>query len=174
CDGLLASHAMIAAMSTLRLDNYVYTIEGVRAGWAHVAPDGVLSISFSVAAGEWMVQRLTRLIEAATGIEPIIVDHRYNFGVTFLAGRTLTVERVVQVFPRSGPLTHKDASVRVPTDDWPFLYLRPHTRPTAYIVVVALIGLTGFLGVLAGFGAALARSRFDGHMFLLGAGFMLL
>ena len=174
CYGLLDSHAMFSAMSTLRLDNYVYTIEGVRAGWAHVAPDGVLSISFSVAAGEWMVQRLTRVIEEATGIEPIIVDHRYNFGVTFLVGRTLTAERVAQVFPQSGRLTHKDASLRVPTDDWPFLYLRPHTRPTAYIVVVALIALTGFSGVRAAFGAALARSRFDGHMFLLGAGFMLL
>src|SRR5437867_3499755 len=90
CYGLLDSHAMFSAMSTLRLDNYVYTIEGVRAGWAHVAPDGVLSISFSVAAGEWMVQRLTRVIEEATGIEPIIVDHRYNFGVTFLVGRMVT------------------------------------------------------------------------------------
>jgi hypothetical protein len=114
------------------------------------------------------------VIEEATSLEPIIVDHRYNFGVTFLAGRTLTAERVAQVFPQSGRLTHKDASVRVPTDDWPFLYLRPHTKPTAYIVVVALIALTGFLGVRAAFGAALARSRFDGHMFLLGAGFMLL
>ena len=63
------------------------------------------------------MQRLTRVIEEATGIEPIIVDHRYNFGVTFLVGRTLTAARVAQVFPQSGRLTHKDASLRVPTDD---------------------------------------------------------
>ncbi len=174
CYGLLDSHAMFSAMSSLRLDNFVYTVEGVRAGWAHVAPGGVLAISFSVFAGDWMTQRFARLIRAATGLEPILVMHGYNHGITFLVGETLTVERVAAVFPRSGKLVQADAGVRIPTDDWPFLYLRPHAVPTAYIAVVLLIALTGFAAARKAFGGALQRTRFDAHMFLLGAGFMLL
>jgi hypothetical protein len=42
CFGLLDSHAMSSAMSTLRLDNYVYTEEGIRAAWNKVGPGGHL------------------------------------------------------------------------------------------------------------------------------------
>src|SRR6478752_1084289 len=53
CYGLLDSHAMASAMSTLRLDNYVYTEEGIRAAWKHVAPGGHLSLASSVFSGKW-------------------------------------------------------------------------------------------------------------------------
>jgi len=43
CFGLPDSHAMSSAMSTLRLDNYVYTEEGIRAAWEKVGPGGHLS-----------------------------------------------------------------------------------------------------------------------------------
>ena len=174
CYGLLDSHAMFSAMSSLRLDNYVYTTEGLRAGWSHVADDGIMSVSFSLAAGPWMEHRIAGLIRDATGIEPIIVGHGYNSAHTFLVGRTLTLERVASRM-QAYRLRVIDPAVRIPTDDWPNLYLRPRTLPLAYIVVVALIGLTSFFALRRVFGRqALGRSRFDLHMFLLGAGFMLL
>ena len=45
--GLLDSHAMFSTMSSLRLDNYVYTAESLRSAWRLVAPGGLLSVSFA-------------------------------------------------------------------------------------------------------------------------------
>ncbi|HUP30619.1 MAG TPA: hypothetical protein VM122_10635, partial [Usitatibacter sp.] len=44
CYGLLDSHAMFSSMSSLRLDNFVYTQEGLADAWALVSPDGILSV----------------------------------------------------------------------------------------------------------------------------------
>jgi hypothetical protein len=174
CYGLLDSHAMFSAMSSLRLDNYVYTVEGLRAGWSHVRDDGVLSVSFSLFAGDWMMQRMYRTIRDATGIEPIYVDHGYNFGGTYLVGRHLTLQQVRGFWKKSYASLSPYPEIRLPHDDWPFLYLRPFSTPWAYIVVLLLIGTSGLLAVRGVFGDILSRSRFDAQMFLLGTGFMLL
>lgn len=175
CYGLLDSHAMFAVMSSLRLDNYVYTREGIAAGWRQVKDDGVLSVSFSVFAGEWMQQRIFRMLKAATGLTPILVPHGYNYATTFLIGRHLTSARVAQAYPTVVSNYVEDASVRVPTDDWPFLYLRPHTPPTTYLVVLGLIALTAAGAVRVVFGKrTFTASGFDAQLFMLGAAFMLL
>lgn len=174
CYGLVDSHAMFSALSTLRLDNYLYTVEGLRSGWKHVAPGGVMSVSFSVFAGEWMLYRLNNTILEATGLHPTAVLHGYNYGVTFLVGCELSPQTVqsitnlpVDVIP--------EVEIRVPTDDWPFLYLRPNTVPYAYLTVLGLILITSLLAVRQTFGADLLSSRrFDPVLFLMGAAFLLL
>jgi len=175
CYGLLDSHAMFSAMSSLRLDNYVYTREGIAAAWRHVKDDGILSVSFSVFAGDWMVHRLHLMIEQATGIAPVMVPHGYNYGMTFLVGRGLTEDRVAQVFPEVVRGATADASIRIPTDDWPFLYLKPNTPPITYGIVLILIALTALLALRGVFGKqAFSAGKFDRQAFLLGAAFMLL
>lgn len=175
CYGLLDSHAMFSSMSSLRLDNFVYTLEGLQGAWAHVADDGVLSVSFSVAGGDWMYRRMLGLVRNASGIDPIVVLHNYDYGVTFLAGKKLTLAQVQAMFPGAmhGP---PDAPwIRLPTDDWPFLYLRPSSTPWTYLTVFALIAITGAIALRRVFGRSLfARGRFDPQMFLLGAAFLLL
>ncbi len=179
CYGLVDSHAMFSAMSTLRLDNYLYTVEGIRSGWRHVAPGGLLSVSFSVAAGAWMVERLNNVITEATGRAPVIVGHSYNHGVTFLVGENLTLETVKSrmAFPVAVPIGMLDPkpAVRTPTDDWPFLYLRPGVIPYAYLVVIGLLLITAAYGVQRVFGKDLLTARrFDLPLFLMGAAFLLL
>ena len=172
CYGLLDSHAMFSSMSSLRLDNFVYQ-EGLQDAWAHVADDGVLSVSFSVAS-EWMYRRLLALVRNATGVEPIVVEHGYDYGVTFLAGKTLTLAHVRTMYPEAKKGEADVPSIRMPTDDWPFLYLRPGTVPWTYIAVFLLIAVWRHRaeGV---FGKSLfSRGRFDPQMFLLGAAFLLL
>lgn len=174
CYGLLDSHAMFSSMSSLRLDNFVYTQEGLADAWALVSPDGILSVSFSVFAGEWMHHRMLGLVRNATQLDPIVVRHGYDSGATFLVGRALTLAQVQAVAPGA---TQERASpgVRIPSDDWPFLYLRPGTIPWTYISVFVLIALTSVLAVRGVFGRSLfSRGRFDLQMFLLGAAFLLL
>jgi hypothetical protein len=175
CYGLLDSHSMFSAMSSLRLDNYVYTREGIAAGWSHVKDDGVMTVSFSVYAGKWMVDRFFLMVREATGLKPYIVMHGYDFGATFVVGRHLTLDRVRRAFPEVVVDYAADAGVRIPTDDWPFLYIRPNTSPITYLAVLSLIGITALLALRRVFGARAFRSGgFDTQAFLLGAAFMLL
>jgi SAM-dependent methyltransferase len=61
---------------------------------------------------------------------------------------------------------------RIPSDDWPFLYLRDPTIPTLNLRGIALLAV---LSLIVLFAVAPARTiRPDGRMFFLGAGFMLL
>jgi hypothetical protein len=175
CYGLLDSHAMFSSMSSLRLDNFVYTEEGLAAAWAHVADNGILSVSFSVAGGEWIYRRLLGLVRRATHLDPVVVKHKYDYGVTFLAGRQLTLAQVQAVMPFATRGEPDVAWVRIPSDDWPFLYLRPQSVPWTYLSVFFLIAVTSTLAVRGVFGRSLfSRGRFDLQMFLLGAAFLLL
>jgi hypothetical protein len=162
-------------MSSLRLDNFVYTREGLAAAWSRVSEDGVLSVSLSVFAGDWIYQRLLGLMREATGLNPIVISHGYDDGATFLAGRHLTLDAVRKQVPIAMQMPARIAVAGVPTDDWPFLYLRTAGIPWTYIAVFILVGLTAVLAVRGVFGKSLfSRGRFDTQMFLLGAAFMLL
>jgi hypothetical protein len=174
CYGLLDSHAMFSSMTSLRLDNFVFTREGIAAAWARVADDGVLSISFTM-GGEWIYSRMVGMVRHATGIDPIVLTHGYDGGVTVLAGRQLTLETVQQGVPGAHREPSKLETVTIPSDDWPFLYLRAVGVPWTYLAVFLLVGLTAALAVRGVFGRSVfSRGRFDWQMFLLGAGFMLL
>ena len=175
CDGLLDSHAMFSSMSSLRLDNFVYTEEGLASAWKRVKDGGILSVSFSVFAGDWMYHRMLGLVKKATGLEPIVVRHGYDYGATFLTGRGLTLAKVQAVLPDARPGERVPESIRIPSDDWPFLYLRPNTIPWTYITVFFLVTLSAAWSVGRVFGKSLfSRGRFDTQMFLLGAAFLLL
>lgn len=176
CYGLLDSHAMFSAMSSLRLDNFVYTVEGVRAAHQHVKPGGLLAISFSTFAGDWILQRMAGIVAAATGEQPLVIRHGYNHGTTFLVGDPAAIEHAAQAWAVAQPYRATvDPSVRLATDDWPFLYVRPGSFPLAYIVILTLIALSAVLAIRGAFGSdTFSRGRFDPVMFLLGAGFMLL
>jgi hypothetical protein len=61
---------------------------------------------------------------------------------------------------------------RVPTDDWPFLYLRDPVIPALNVREMILLGVVS-LAILLIF-SPVKRVRPNGQMFFLGAGFMLL
>ena len=175
CYGLLDSHAMFSAMSSLRLDNFVYTVEGVRAGWRQVKEDGILSLSFSVYAGRWMAERMLGIIREATGLSPIVVPHGLNYGITYLVGRHLRPEAVAAITPKLIVDPTPNPAIRIPTDDWPFLYLRPGSIPYAYLSVLLVIVVTSALAIRRVYGREMFTGRrFDVPLFLMGAAFMLL
>jgi SAM-dependent methyltransferase len=174
--GLLDSHAMFSSMSSLRLDNYVYTVEGIRAAWKHVAPQGHLSISFSVYAGPWIADRLYWTIAEATGKKPVAVHTEMNYGGTFLVAPDM--ERLdstlIGKFRRLVP-QQPAAATKVTTDDWPFLYIRPGLFPWGYVMTLgAVLAMTLLVLPLAFGGWGEVRGKFDPALFFLGAAFMLL
>jgi Spermine/spermidine synthase domain len=59
------------------------------------------------------------------------------------------------------------------TDQWPLMYLREPGLPLPYIFGLAMVAIIA-LGLIFGLAPATARKGFSGHMFFLGAAFMLL
>jgi SAM-dependent methyltransferase len=175
CFGLLDSHAMFSSMSSLRLENYVYTVESVRDAWRLVKPGGVLTLSFSTYAGDWISDRLYAVIWDATGVPPIIVVLPMHHARMFVVGKQISLVAVANSipFPKILP-TSEVSEIRVPTDDWPFLYIRPGTFPIGYVIVIGGLLLIAALGSFAVFGKDIASGRFDGPLFVMGAAFLLI
>ncbi len=171
--GFLDSHTMFSSLSSLRLDNYVYTVESLREAMGHLGPQGILALSFTTDAGEWIGQRLYNTIGEAWGQEPLALSNGRDSGVTFAAGPGLdrqVGERLDEIKPWH-PKFMGAERVRPATDDWPFLYLNPHGRPIAYLLVLGLILGASWLLIRGSF--AVREAGFDWHMFFLGAAFML-
>jgi spermidine synthase len=91
-----------------------------------------------------------------------------GFGPTPPAATRHSGQVHVKVGPAEVDLTGID---RVPTDDWPFLYLREPTIPALNLRGMAIIAVLS-LAILFAF-APVRRARPSGRMFCLGAGFML-
>jgi hypothetical protein len=174
CYGLLDSHSMASAMSTLRLDNYVYTEEGIRAAWQHVADGGHLSLAISCISGQWFFERVYWTIAKATGREPVAFLSKVHSAVTFLVPRDGVQFNKSELAGRQQVFVSMQAGQVVTTsDDWPFLYIRPEVFPWGYLLVLGfLLGLATVL-VRKVFGIG-REATFDRPLFLMGAAFLLI
>ncbi len=158
-------------MSSLRLDNYVYTREAFRSAREHLKPDGRL-VTYHMSGHPWVAAKIRRIIADAFGEEPQILYQSQPpllFNVTFVTaasasglagGRSPGVPEAVY------------EEVPMPTDDWPYLYLSRRTIPAHYLRALAAVLAVALLFVGLGAGRALRRG-FDGAMFFLGVGFLL-
>jgi SAM-dependent methyltransferase len=79
-----------------------------------------------------------------------------------------------------GVLDHSDVAGDVDpssptpaTDDWPLMYLRDPAMPSVFIAGLGMVAAIALL-LIFGLAPVTARRGFNGHMFFLGAGFMLL
>ncbi|MSU71049.1 MAG: hypothetical protein EXS43_01735 [Opitutus sp.] len=166
--GHLDSQALFSYGASLRLDGYTYTVEGFRQAFARVAPEGIMSVSFSVSR-EWLAQKFSQMIEEATGTPPWVYVGKGT--LTFIASKQATPNPPAEI----GEWKLRRATKRpvdLATDDWPFVYLEKRGIPTDYAVVIGAL-LTISLGALLGFrGAGFGPG--DGHFLLLGWGFLLL
>ena len=166
--GTLDSQTLLSGMSSVRLDNYVYTVESFRAARALLAPGGSL-IVYHMSSFDYISGKIYRMLSAAFEKPPgVFYGNRNLFNHVFVAGAA--ADRVPPT--DADHLKALQADQMDADDDWPYLYLRTRTIPGHYLA--ALLGLLlvslVFMGV--GGGATLVRG-FDGAMFFMGAGFLL-
>ncbi|GAC1477984.1 MAG: hypothetical protein NVS1B4_21380 [Gemmatimonadaceae bacterium] len=164
--GTLDSQTLLSGMSSVRLDNYVYTVESFRSARARLKPDGTM-IVYHLSGLPYIAARLTQIIREAFDAPPrVFADHAMLFNHTFVAGygaRGATNADLPADLTAPLPLAH---------DDWPYLYLAYRTIPAHYLTALAAVLAIAALFVGLGAPAAL-RGGVDGAMFFLGAGFML-
>ena len=172
--GYLDSHTMLTSLSSIRLDNYVYTLESFRQARNHLQQNGSLVLSFT--GGETFISnRIYATLEEAFGAPPRAYFTGYDgTGVVFAEGKAAEAN-VATGFPEiSKELQAHRASTLLATDHWPFLYLKSRTIPVAIWTVLGLF-LYIAMEVLGRYVPLRSLAGRDGlHMFFLGAGFMLL
>jgi SAM-dependent methyltransferase len=176
--GLLDSHTLLAGLSGIRLDSYVYTVEAFQEARHRLAPNGVLSVSFLVLRPE-LALKIYLMMEEAFGGEPILILAGRDTQMTFLSGEGVDWDNteVPSSFRRLVIDDWRDLEADPSTDDWPFLYMPVRRYPQTYLAMVLLLLTISLLLVrsLAGTETIdLADGRgFSLPCFFLGAGFML-
>jgi len=196
--GTLDSQSLLSGLSSIRLDNYVYTKESFAEAYRLLKPSGILAV-FQWSQSPHVADRVILLLQAAAGgkfPQTRYFEEATLFNMLFMQGADLPEP---QLTPE---LAARLQSWDVPSDDWPFLYLKNPGIPSHYrnvlcfVVLITTLALFGILrsedkngpedsdgskdshGHEDGDGSEIrgnnVLSRFDSPLFLLGAGFLLL
>jgi SAM-dependent methyltransferase len=173
--GMLDSHSNLGALSNVRLDSFVYTVEGFRDAVGRLSERGLMVVSFAV-LDRRQADRLYAMLSRAYPQRPPRVFRPGTYGGTvFVTGPGL--EGVPAVVPGVREATEEyagAASAEVATDDWPFLYLKERTYPLSYAAMnLVLLAVSGWL-VQRRLGLPRLWQAESGTLFFLGAGFMLI
>jgi spermidine synthase len=140
--GLLDSHTLLSHGSNLRLDSFVYTVEGLREARDRLKSDGVLSLSFAVLSDEMGRKIYLMMQEAFDGRPPVSVAARYDNSVMFLESNDKNWAPSPKLSEDAGFTErtefYANPSLRadISTDDWPFFYMPRRIYPVSYLVMV--------------------------------------
>ncbi len=165
--GLLDSHTLLSGYSNVRLDSFVYTIDSFEQVREHLDEDGVVSVTFLVDQ-QWIEERIGRMLREVFGSTNVYM-FRGQTGTVFLAGSVSPDRAAEYGLARWRPSSGAD-DVPIPTDDWPFLYLRDRSIPSAYWQALLVIALVVLALIVRSFPNALNPNW---HFFMLGAAFLL-
>ncbi len=176
--GLLDSHTLLSHGSSVRLDSFVYTVEGLRDARDRLKPDGMVSLSFSVLSDELGRKIYLMLQQVFGGQPPVCVSAGYDGAVIFLASNRKDWALPPKLLQDSGftdwTAHYADPSLHasVSTDDWPFFYMPRRLYPVSYLIMIVQILI---LSLLVG-GNFFDQSPKFSHLsfFFLGVGFMLI
>jgi SAM-dependent methyltransferase len=176
--GMLDSHTLLSQGSSVRLDSFVYTVEGLREARARLKPDGVLSLSFSVLSDALGRKIYLMLQQAFDGRPPICVEANTGTSIVFLESndeKWVLPPRLVEdagLTDRTAFYADPSLYADVSTDDWPFFYMPQRIYPVSYMIMVFLLLA---LSLLVGVNFLPERPKVSQiSFFFLGAGFMLI
>jgi SAM-dependent methyltransferase len=182
--GLLDSHTQFSSLSSMRIDNYVYTQEAFQEARRLLKPNGVLVLKFEVRPHfEWLGQRFYSQMEKVFDRAPLVYYNPQIYGLLpatiFIASssdafwkRMQTPELAAFITTRPPRFTlQTNSSAPLTTDDWPYIYQRDRTIPKLYLTVSLILFGLALLLVRRTFKY---RNTSTWHFFLLGAGFLLL
>lgn len=173
--GLLDSHTMLGSMTNVRLDSFVYTVEGFREAAARLSSDGLLAVTFAVMTPQQGKKLYLMLEQAFGGQSPRCFEVGYDAGVMMVAGPA--TERLPATLSGVKEVTERFADRRlaaeVSTDDWPFFYMPRRTYPLTYAVMIFVLLALSAVMIVRQLGVPRPGRGLFGTFFFLGAGFML-
>jgi hypothetical protein len=175
--GFLDSHTVAGNSLSVRLDDYVYTVEGMKDALAHVSPNGLYCITYCSVA-DFLPKRLFTNLQLALGgqSKPLILAKKGGAIYHLFAPNNDQISKVMPELEKREFVNAANVAgtenVRPSTDDWPFLYLSPAAFDPQYLAVNACILLLTWFAC----GSSVRResSPRRWHLFCLGAAFLLL
>ncbi len=171
--GYLDAHTMLTGLSSIRLDNYIYTLESFREARGLLTQNGTLVMAFT--GGSFMSERLFATLAEAFGAPPRAYFTNYNqTGVVYVEGKGAQSNAINDYPEITRQLESAQATTLIATDHWPFLYLKSRTIPFAIWSVLALFLYFAVSVLQRQVPLQNLATRQGLHLFFLGAGFMLL
>jgi SAM-dependent methyltransferase len=173
--GYLDSQTLLTSFSSVRLDNYVYTLESLREARGLLRENGTLVLAFAAGSRSFLKERLFATLARAFNSPPrAYFTGLATTGVAFVEGKGAE-SNLIREFPEiSKELQSEQAGTLLATDHWPFLYLESRTIPFAIWTVLALFLYFAITTLQRVAPLRLLATREGMHLFFLGAGFMLL
>jgi hypothetical protein len=173
--GLLDSHTNLGAMTNVRLDSFVYTVEGFREALGRLNAGGLLFVSYTV-LDKCQGDRLYAMLRAVyPDRPPRAFRSEVQNSTIFVTGPGLLHlpenAGVDEVTPEYAGLP---GDIELATDDWPFFYMKGRSYPLTYAMMIGLLFGLSCLLVRKNLGKALPVHARGGVSFFLGAGFMLI
>lgn len=162
--GYLDSHTLMTSFSSLRLDNFVYTYESLKRVKEILLPGGSVYITFG-SNHQWMHNRFVKLVETVFGGPVTVFAERTGVvsGYVYMGRKKTDSEDTT--------LNKESDLLELPTDDWPYLYLKKRSIPNHYITFMGIVIVLA-IGTL--FILPKGQRRLRLPYFFLGAGFFLL
>jgi spermidine synthase len=195
--GKLDSHRVFSHMSSVRMDNYVYTQENLETVRDHLAPGGMVALGF-VVHQKWIADRIYTLLDHVFGRPPLVYQtDSYAYDTVFFTGKrplsappgsttisqTQFAHQVLRGDPNGtwhysqlhGYLEPSELSTHstLLTDDWPYLYMQDRTVTPNYLIVLVLTVLASILLVWLTVPRIDFRNPANWNFLFLGAGFAL-
>jgi len=167
----LDSHAAFSSLSSLRMDNFVFTDESLRTVKTILKPDGGIAINF-FAIKPWLSQRHLNSLAGEMGPPVLTYGSPTNQEVILLGGalfdptRPLGMTNYHSIEP---PFTAE--YVETTSDDWPFLFLEKRGIPFQYLLPLLLILVLAFIPLRI---IKLPFREVNWHLFFMGAAFLLI
>lgn len=171
--GLLDSHTNLGALTNVRLDSFVYTVEAFHEAIARLNPGGLLVVTYLL-QDDSQAAKLYRMLELAYPERKPIVLETWG-GTTFATGPGLARIKPIpdDVEDETGRVAALAAGADVATDDWPYFYMKKRAYPLTYMLVVLALAALSARMIRRRLGALLRFDAESGVYFFLGAGFML-
>jgi hypothetical protein len=170
----LDSSTLLSSFSSLRLDNYVYTVESFQNAKALLADQGTLMLSFATGRS-FATDRLYATLESAFGTPPAAYFTGFWVNGVILIEGGARDTKLPQLIDASADLRARtNSTTLLATDNWPFLYLTERSIPGPVLVVAGLFFLLVWMVLRKSNCLAWKTSLPHLHFFFLGAGFLLL
>jgi SAM-dependent methyltransferase len=174
------SLTLVSGASSLRLESYLFTEQGLTAARDHLKPGGAFAM-YNFYREAWLVDRLAGTLEQAFGHAPCVdANPKRNQMAVMVAGLGVSDQACATTRVRTS------AAPAPSTDDKPFLYVKDgsfknlelYWTTLLLILLVSVISVTAVLLIRSrhagGFVGALVRMLHYRDLFLLGAAFLLL
>ena len=167
--GGLDSHTVFSSLSSLRLDNFVFTKDSLLQAKNLLNIGGGIAIDFFVTK-TWLIHRHYSTLKEVMGIEPLIYGTKQT--AILLAGESFDEDRspgITNYLPLK--ITGNPSEVEITSDDWPFLFLEKRGIPFHYLMPLFIIFALSLIPISA---SRIKVKDINWHLFFMGAAFLLI